>query len=159
MLINFEKYKIKDMFLMDDKIMENLKIALSDKAFAEKIVRLDTPEEVKTAFKEKGIEISDEGIQLLGSILNKMAEKQSTELSEEDLQEIAGGEGLKSFATGFKAPFVGYKGERTHVKPGDFSGNWESTAANVGTAFAGASVIAVTAAAAVGNIRRCKKVG
>ncbi len=147
MSINFKKYKAKDVFLMGDKITENLKIALSDKAFAEKIVGLDTPEEVKAAFKEKGIEISDEGIQILGSILNKMAEKSSTNLSEVDLQEIAGGITGSEVWKGFKYPF-------THE--GNFS-SWpegndkeKQKGKNIGNALAGATVVVGIVGAVVG---------
>ncbi len=83
---------------------EKLKSAFGDKAFAEKIVKLQTPEEVQAAFKEKGIEISVEEVQLLGSIINKMVEKKNTDLSEEDLEGIAGGEGKwDSFKVGVKS--------------------------------------------------------
>ncbi len=73
---------------MDQK---KLTAVLSDKDFAEKIVKLQTPEEVQAAFKEKGIKISPEEVQLLGSFVNKMVEKGISELSEEDIKEVTGG--------------------------------------------------------------------
>ncbi len=70
---------------------EKLQDILKDKAFAEKIAKLQTPEKVQAAFKEKGIEFSVDEVQLIDSIINKMVENKSTKLSEEDLNEISGG--------------------------------------------------------------------
>ena len=80
----------------NEKILEILK----DKGFAEKILKMQTPEQVQVAFKEKGVEISADEVKIIGSILNKMVEKKTINLSEEDLNEIAGGDGIKGFAKG-----------------------------------------------------------
>lgn len=64
---------------------------LEDKDFIEKIVRLQTPEEVQSAFKEKGIDTSIKEVELLGSLINKMIEKKGGNLTEEDLESISGG--------------------------------------------------------------------
>ena len=80
--------------MSNEKILEILK----DKNFAEKILKMQTPEQVQVAFKEKGVEISVDEVKIIGSILNKMVEKKTTNLSEEDLNEIAGGDGIKGFA-------------------------------------------------------------
>lgn len=94
---------LKGMIKMDQ---EKLTDVLKDKAFAEKIVKLQTSEEVQAAFKEKGIEISAEEVQLLGSVINKMVEKGSTELSEEDFESISGGSSSRQlFMTGLTLPF------------------------------------------------------
>ncbi len=68
-----------------------LKQVLENKDFVERIVKMETPEEVQKAFAEKGVEISKEEVQALGYIINKVCEKKSTVLSQEDLNEIAGG--------------------------------------------------------------------
>lgn len=81
---------------------EKLTTVLKDKDFAEKIVKLQTPEKVQTAFKEKGIEMSTDDVQLLGSVINKMVEKGSTELSEEDIENVSGG---SNFGYGASFPF------------------------------------------------------
>ena len=78
-----------------EKIIDVLK----NKTFAKKISKFQTPEEIQSAFKEKGIEISLEEVQLLGSVINKMIEKRTTELSKEDLEDITGGV-LKDLWTG-----------------------------------------------------------
>lgn len=59
--------------------------------FVNSILDMQTAEEVKEAFKEKGVDISLEEIKTIESIINKMVEKNSTELSDEDLSEISGG--------------------------------------------------------------------
>ena len=82
--------------MSNEKILEILK----DKNFAEKILKMQTPEQVQVAFKEKGVEISVDEVKIIGSILNKMVEKKTTNLSEEDLNEIAGGGGFGEFMKG-----------------------------------------------------------
>jgi len=95
--------------MSNEKMLEVLK----DEGFVKRILEMATQDEVQHAFKEKGIEVSKEDIGLLGDIINKMKEKNSTNLSVEELDEIAGG-GDDSFsdrfATGAKSPFVGNKG-------------------------------------------------
>lgn len=65
---------------------------LEDKEFVESIFKMETPEEVQKAFADKGIEISKEEVQGLGTIINIMCEKKSEVISEEDLNAIAGGD-------------------------------------------------------------------
>ncbi len=86
-------------------IQKKLESVLKEKTFAEKIFKLQTPEEVQAAFKEKGIEISVEEVQLLGSIINKMVEKHTSNLSEDDLEEIAGGTDDESWSKNYKKGF------------------------------------------------------
>lgn len=73
--------------------METEKIteAVKDEAFAKSIIDMKSPEEVKDAFAKKEVEISLEEAQIIISTIEKMVNKGSTELSEEDLKEIAGG--------------------------------------------------------------------
>ena len=73
--------------------MENEKIQeiLKDKEFSSQVLKMETPEEVQKAFKQKGIELSLEEVGIIGDLVNSMIAKNSTSLSEEDLEEIAGG--------------------------------------------------------------------
>ncbi len=96
--------------------MRSLKCAF-EKGFMDKIASLETPEEVQAVFKEEGIEISAEKVHFLGSILNKVAEKDSVKLSEKDLEEIVGGasrnENSKTMA--FRHGFTLFKGFRGKI--------------------------------------------
>ena len=67
--------------------------ALKDKAFAEKIFTLQTPEEVQKAFKEdKNLELSLDDIEELRQIiLESVGKLQNGEVTEEDLLNVAGG--------------------------------------------------------------------
>lgn len=80
---------------MNNKFIDVLK----DEDFANEILEMQTTEEVQKAFKEKGIDITIDDIKIIEEIINKMVEKNSTILSEEDLENIGGGktlsEGLK----------------------------------------------------------------
>ena len=77
-----------------EKVLEILK----DQAFATKILEMQTPEQVQAAFKEKGVEISVDEVKVLGEIINKMIEKNTSKLSPADLDEIAGGFDFKEEA-------------------------------------------------------------
>ena len=90
--------------MSNEKMLEVLK----DEGFVKRILEMATQNEVQHAFKEKGVEVSKEEIGLLGDIINKMKEKNSTNLSIEELDEIAGGGDTFSdrFAKGAKSPFV-----------------------------------------------------
>ena len=96
--------------------MENEKIQaiLKDKEFLSQVLKMETPEEVQKAFKQKGIELSLEEIGIVGDLVNSMIAKNSTSLSEEDLEEIAGGEpnedeNLESYSFDFTSPDVSYE--------------------------------------------------
>lgn len=73
--------------------METEKItdAIKDEAFARSIIDMKSPEEVKKSFAAKNVEISLDEAKMIISIIQKMVNNNSTELSEEDLGEIAGG--------------------------------------------------------------------
>lgn len=64
---------------------------MRDEDFVNEILDMQTTEEVKEAFAEKGLELSLEEIDIISQIINKMVDKNTTELSEEDLEEISGG--------------------------------------------------------------------
>ena len=82
--------------------MENEKIQeiLKDKKFSSQVLKMETPEEVQKAFKQKGLELSLDEIGIIGDLVNSMIARNSTDLSEEDLEEIAGG-----FNDGDPAPY------------------------------------------------------
>ena len=89
--------------MSNGKILEVLK----DEEFIKKILETPTQDEVQHAFKEKGVEISKEEIGILGDIINKMKEKNSTSLTEE-LNEIAGGgQAVDDFVDGLLSPIYG----------------------------------------------------
>lgn len=70
---------------------EEISEAMKDIKFAESIMDVQSPEEIKKAFQAKGIELSLEEAQVVISTIKKVAESESGELSEEDLQKIVGG--------------------------------------------------------------------
>lgn len=61
----------------------------ADQSLVEKLFALETQEEVHGFLKEQGLEFSLEEIKALRDLIVKSAEK--GELSEEDLEEVAGG--------------------------------------------------------------------
>lgn len=67
---------------------ELLKEVLSDADFAKSLIEMDTPEAVQSALKEKGIDLSLEDITAIQNILTNQSEG---ELSEDDLENVAGG--------------------------------------------------------------------
>lgn len=72
---------------------EEISEAMKDIKFAEKIMDIQSPEEIQKAFKTKGIDLSLEESQVVISTIKKVDESESCELSEEDLSEITGGAG------------------------------------------------------------------
>ena len=73
---------------MDKQKIESL---LKNEEFMKKILPMQTPEEVQAEFKKEGVELSIEEIEALGSIINKYLEKGGKPLSEDELENIAGG--------------------------------------------------------------------
>ena len=73
--------------------MESEKItdAIKDESFAKSIIDMKSPEEVKKSFATKDVEISLDEAKMIISIIQKMVNNNSTELSDEYLQGIAGG--------------------------------------------------------------------
>lgn len=64
---------------------------MRDEDFVNEILDMQTTEEVREAFAEKGIEISLEEFDIISQIISKMVDKNTTELSDDDLEEISGG--------------------------------------------------------------------
>ena len=66
---------------------EKIKEVFSDKDFVESLLELETAEEVQSAISKKGIDLSISDIEVLRAQLVNNGE----ELSEEDLENVAGG--------------------------------------------------------------------
>ena len=73
--------------MQDEKIKE----VMQDESFVEEIFKMETPEEVQLAFKNKGIDISLDEIGTLGDTINAVSDKKSHNLCEEELNKIVGG--------------------------------------------------------------------
>ncbi len=67
---------------------ELLKDILSDADFVKSLAALENPEDVQAALKEKGVELTLEDIAAIQNILENSNEG---ELSEDDLENVAGG--------------------------------------------------------------------
>lgn len=68
---------------------EKLNEVLSDRAFVNSLLELETMEEVQAALKEKGLDLSAEELAFVRNRFTKMAS--GKELSDEDLENVAGG--------------------------------------------------------------------
>jgi predicted ribosomally synthesized peptide with nif11-like leader len=73
--------------MMDDA---RVKEVFADEKFAKSLLELETPEEVQSALKARGIEASREEILGVRDALVKAIEKGGT-LSDEELENVAGG--------------------------------------------------------------------
>lgn len=73
---------------MDTRV-ELAQKALEDKAFVEKLLSLEEPEDVQKAYAEKGVELSLEEVKLMGQML--ASDKTGDELNVEQLDAVAGG--------------------------------------------------------------------
>lgn len=73
---------------MDQRI-ELAQKALEDKAFVEKLLSMEAPEDVQKAFAEKGVELTLEEVKLMGQML--ASEKGNEELDADQLDAVAGG--------------------------------------------------------------------
>ncbi len=69
---------------------KNFETLMEDKKFVEKIMQMESKEEVKKAFEAEGVKITDEQLNSLGKFFNEIVEKLST-LNEDELQAVAGG--------------------------------------------------------------------
>lgn len=70
--------------------------AMKDIKFVEKIIDIKSPEQMQTAFAIKGINLSLEESQEIISTIKKLSESKSGEVSDDDLEEIAGGSNRSS---------------------------------------------------------------
>ncbi len=67
---------------------ERIKVLFSDEAFVKELMALETPEEVQALLAENEIDLSVEEIKQLNEFLSEHA---GEELTEEDLENVAGG--------------------------------------------------------------------
>lgn len=72
--------------------MATVKEVLSNQEVAEEFFSKETPEEAQAFLQEKGVEISLDEIKEIGAALEKM---QDGELSEDDLENVAGGGAIR----------------------------------------------------------------
>ena len=70
---------------------ERIKAVFSDEAFVKELLSKETPEEVQAMLEDKDIEVSIAEIVKLRELLEKKAENPDAELSDEDLEDVAGG--------------------------------------------------------------------
>lgn len=82
--------------------MNEAKLAelLQNEEFLLKIVQLKTTSAVQEAFKQEGLDISEDEVYELGKMLKYAIKSNKTELSAEELEEVAGGGKGKSSSTG-----------------------------------------------------------
>ncbi|MBO6159500.1 MAG: hypothetical protein J6P72_09640 [Firmicutes bacterium] len=70
--------------------MERLNQLLEDKAFVEKMMSLDTKEEVKEIFNANGVDFTMEDVEDMAKELERVSEA-GDEISEDALEDVAGG--------------------------------------------------------------------
>ena len=70
---------------------EKIKEVFSDEAFVKELFSKETPEEVQAMLEDKDIELSIDEIVKLKELLEKKVENPDAELSDEDLEDVAGG--------------------------------------------------------------------
>ena len=77
---------------MEQKLAQLYTKLEADKSLGEKLFSLETPEEVQSLLKEQGIEFNLDEINVIKEELAKfIAKAGSGELSDEDLENVAGG--------------------------------------------------------------------
>ncbi|NLK51341.1 MAG: Nif11-like leader peptide family natural product precursor [Syntrophomonadaceae bacterium] len=76
---------------MEQKLIQLQAKVEADKSFGEKIFALETPEEVQSLLKAEGLDFSLEEINVLRNALVKTLGKGDGELSDDDLENVAGG--------------------------------------------------------------------
>ncbi|MBE6095294.1 MAG: Nif11-like leader peptide family natural product precursor [Schwartzia succinivorans] len=76
--------------MTDEQRAEKLKEVLSDQAFVEKILEMETAEEVQQALKDKGAEVSVEEINAMWEEIVRQVEG-GEELGKDHLKAVSGG--------------------------------------------------------------------
>lgn len=74
----------------EEQKVAKVKELFADKEFVEKILELESAEEVQAALKEKGLELTVEEINQIKEQLIKSGES-GEEVSDEELEQVAGG--------------------------------------------------------------------
>ena len=92
---------------MEQKLIQLQAKLESDQNFVEKLFSLESPEEVQGVLKEEGMDFSLEEINMLKEALVKtIAKGESAELSDEDLEEVAGGIAVTTAIAAVSATFT-----------------------------------------------------
>lgn len=83
-----------------------IKLAFSDRVFVQELFALNEPEDVQIKLQDKGISLSLDEIRMIPRALRKAME-QNSELSDEDLEQVAAGThlGIVSFLAGCLAVY------------------------------------------------------
>ncbi|MFZ7101729.1 MAG: Nif11-like leader peptide family RiPP precursor [Peptococcaceae bacterium] len=80
----------------------------TDKGLAEKLFTLETPQEVQSTLKEEGLEFTLEEIDMLGNALVKsLSVAEDGELTDEALEDVAGGFVITAAVIGATASVIG----------------------------------------------------
>lgn len=66
-------------------------VLMEDKVFVEKMLSLETPEDVQHLFCENGVDFTLEEIMAIGAELDRQFHKQNGELDENALDDVSGG--------------------------------------------------------------------
>ena len=80
--------------------LEKFKSLASNDAFLEKLISAKDDEEIKACFKEQGVEISDKELETFKEEFKKRASSEARKLSDEGLEEIAGGYNVREGTVG-----------------------------------------------------------
>lgn len=79
----------------------------ADSSFGEKLFSLETPEEVQSFLKDQGMEFSPEEINMLRDALVQTVQKgENGELSDESLEDVAGGIAATTTIAAISATFT-----------------------------------------------------
>jgi predicted ribosomally synthesized peptide with nif11-like leader len=88
-------------FMNDNEKVAKLKEIFADKEFVEKVLAMETAEEVQAAIKEKGVEISVSEIESVkAELANQASSPDSDEVSDEQLENVAGGFAISTLICG-----------------------------------------------------------
>ena len=110
--------------MKDKKIRE----VMQNESFVKEISKMDKPEEVQAAFKNKGVDMSLDEVQTIGNMINVMATEKSTILLDEDLSRIAGGEFTEPLGAGapIQPPETPIQPQETPIQP-QVQPGWSTT--------------------------------
>ena len=73
------------------KKIEKIKEVFADEQFVNELMEMDSVQEVQAALHEKGLDFSEEELNTIRETLVKMTENGDAELSDEELENVAGG--------------------------------------------------------------------
>lgn len=79
---------------MVDERIKKLELAMEDAEFEEKVANVESEKELKELFASKGIDMSDEEVSSFCEKVRSVLEEGGDELSEDALDDVAGGMGI-----------------------------------------------------------------